>query len=52
MNAKDKMPKNALEQPPTQTPEETEARLREKELSQRGGANRRRIEEQIRKVRD
>jgi hypothetical protein len=52
MNEKRETPRNELEQPPTRTPEETEARLREKKRSQRGAANRRRIEEQIREVRD
>ena len=45
------MPRNQVGQPPTRKPDETEARLQEKERDQRGGANRMRTEEQIDEVR-
>ena len=43
----DKTPKNQEGQRPTETPEETAARLREKERGQMGEANRERTEERI-----
>lgn len=43
-------PRNEEGQPPTRTPEETKARLREKESEQVGEANRLRTEEQIEEV--
>lgn len=43
-------PRNEEGQPPTKTPEETKARLRQKEGEQMGQANRRRTEEQIEEV--
>lgn len=43
----DKTPKNQEGQPPTDTPEKTAARLREKERGQMGAANKERTEERI-----
>jgi hypothetical protein len=45
------MPRNQEGQPPTRRPDETEARLKEKERAQRGAANKERTEEQIDEVR-
>lgn len=45
------IPRNEEGQKPTRTPEETEQRLKEKERSQQGGANKVRTEEQIDEVR-
>ncbi|HEX9436215.1 MAG TPA: hypothetical protein VGA16_03540 [Candidatus Limnocylindria bacterium] len=44
-------PENQAGQKPTRSPEETEARLKEKEQEQRGGANKVRTQEQIDEVR-
>jgi hypothetical protein len=45
------MPKNQEGQAPTRNADETEARLQEKERSQRGAANKERTEQQIDEIR-
>ena len=48
----DKTPRNQEGQPPTQTPDETEDRLEEKEQQDRGQANKDRIEAKISQLKD